>query len=699
MAQRELTQPFQLGDVRVHPMTLRLMVGERVETVEPKAMAVLLCLAQAAPQVVTREALLQQVWPDVAVGEDALNNAVAKLRRLLEDSARNPTYIETVPKHGYRLLVTPEFSVVMQPEAVETSAGVHFWPLLAIAIVAAVCLFWWFGRQEASQAAEVVASPRVNLAQPRFLTTIPGIEKNVALNHDGSLAAFAMKPRSSDNWDIYVQEPGGGDARRLTSDAAFEDSPSFSPDGSTLAFQRFDADGCAIYTVPVSGGKARRLADCKLSIYPDLTWSPSGHELAFSGRLDEQDRFGIVLLRVDSLIQKRVTKPAATYWGDHDPAFSADGSKLAFVRSASEAVQDLYLLDLASEVEQRLTFDGRNIVGVTWLDQATLLYATDLNGVVSLWRFGIADGKRELLSDQAWFVSKPAVSGDGSLLAFQQVRNEVNIWRANADGSQRQALLESTRWDLHPQVAPDGSEIAFSSNRGGSYEVWIAGREGSDARPLTQFAGPFTGTPRFSPDGARLAFDARPKGHADIFVIPRTGGEPRQLTDRDGDDLAPSWSQDGRFLYFGSARSGDWQVWRVAVDGQSEPEQVTKDGGFAAFESHDGAALYFTRFHHPGIWRLDWASGEVQQVVDDLAVGDWGNWGLSETALIYVVRQGDGSVSVRERSFDDVESVERFVLQALPQRDPALAVARDGAQVLYGKTEQSESDLLTIRLK
>jgi DNA-binding winged helix-turn-helix (wHTH) protein/tetratricopeptide (TPR) repeat protein len=76
---------------------------------EPKVMSVLVCLAEHAPEPVSKEALLQQVWPDTFVGEGVLTRSISELRRVLQDEAKNPRVIQTIARRGYRLMapVTP----------------------------------------------------------------------------------------------------------------------------------------------------------------------------------------------------------------------------------------------------------------------------------------------------------------------------------------------------------------------------------------------------------------------------------------------------------------------------------------------------------------------------------------------------------------------------------------------------------------
>ena len=103
---------FYIGDWTIEPDLGRVSKpdsGAAPIKLEPQVMAVLLCLAKEQGQVVSREAIEKQAWGNRVVGYDSLSTAIIKLRKALSDDSKNPHYIETVPKKGYRLiaLVTP----------------------------------------------------------------------------------------------------------------------------------------------------------------------------------------------------------------------------------------------------------------------------------------------------------------------------------------------------------------------------------------------------------------------------------------------------------------------------------------------------------------------------------------------------------------------------------------------------------------
>ena len=98
---------FRLGEWLVQPRLNRITRGDSTVSIELKMMQVLVCLAQHAGDLVTRQGLIDTVWATEFISENILTRAIAELRRVLGDDARNSSYIETIHRRGYRLLAKP----------------------------------------------------------------------------------------------------------------------------------------------------------------------------------------------------------------------------------------------------------------------------------------------------------------------------------------------------------------------------------------------------------------------------------------------------------------------------------------------------------------------------------------------------------------------------------------------------------------
>lgn len=98
---------FSIGRAMIDPAAGEVLLDGATHHLEPRLMAVLTLLAQRPGQVVTRAQLLDEVWNGDRAGDESLTQAISGLRSILGDSPRSPTFIQTIPKTGYRLIAEP----------------------------------------------------------------------------------------------------------------------------------------------------------------------------------------------------------------------------------------------------------------------------------------------------------------------------------------------------------------------------------------------------------------------------------------------------------------------------------------------------------------------------------------------------------------------------------------------------------------
>jgi len=231
------------------------------------------------------------------------------------------------------------------------------------------------------------------------------------------------------------------------------------------------------------------------------------------------------------------------------------------------------------------------------------------------------------------------------------------------------------------------------SDRSGSLEIWVSNRDGSAPVQLTNLHG--CGTPRWSPDGLWVAFDTVGDGAQGVYVIPAMGGAPRPLVKDSFENSVPSWSRDGKWIYFGSHRSGEDQVWKVPAEG-GKPVQVTRGGGFAAWDSMDGKTLYYakSKYENPEIWQVPAAGGTERMVASTVRPKTWAAWSVTNRGIYFCPHEGEGQPPVIE--FYEFESRLTRQLALLDKSPFWMSVTADGKQMFYDQAGQDESSILLV---
>ncbi|HEX9000528.1 MAG TPA: winged helix-turn-helix domain-containing protein, partial [Blastocatellia bacterium] len=533
------------------------------------------------------------------------------------------------------------------------------------------------------------------------LTSFPGRENYPAFSPDDRQIAFTWDGAQGGNPDIYVKLVGTETPLRLTTHPAEEVSPVWSPDGLSIAFMRITTGGAGIYLVPALGGPERELLTGIWSQWTNvpsgrLSWSPDGRFIAFAGTEDAaQINLHLFLLSLNGREKRQLT------FSDEDdrcPAFSPDGQTLAFIRGWDE----IYLMPASGGDARRLTFDKKRIFGLAWTpDGREIVFSSARGGSPALWKIAVSGGAPESLQSGGEQVSNLAMSHRGNRLAYTQNIRDLNLWQleipdpSGLSGKPKapSMFISSTRQESQPQFSPDGKQVVFVSGRSGYIELWTCDSEGQNLWQLTHLNGPFVGSPRWSPDGSQIAFDTRAnQERPDIYVIAADGGKPpRRLTMDDAEDIRPSWSHDGKWIYFSSNRSGNHQLWKQKVAG-GPAQQLTWQGGREAYESPDGQFVYYTRgTNEPGIWRVPVTGGEETRVLEQ---GRQGAWAVQSQGIYFLSFAAKARGAIEFFNFATGRKTPISVFEK--EETYGLTVSADGRRLMWAQMDRNESDLMLL---
>lgn len=447
---------------------------------------------------------------------------------------------------------------------------------------------------------------------------------------------------------------------------------------------------------PTLGGELRRVG---VTGRPQLDWMPDGAgilAIAESGKGEDV----IALVDLDDASSQPLAipndKPHPV--GHYSLSVSPDALRVAFVQTGGGPME-LCVAPITGGTPQCL-FEppsGR-IRGVDWSpDGSELVFAVDPGpwadqALRGLWRIPATGGEPVRVPGADGEVSEPSVSSDGKL-AYRRELHDINIWRVDGPtaanpGATKTRVVDSTRIDQEPNVSPDGSRLAYASNRNGVNQIWVSDADGKNAVQLT-FDEQTAQRPRWSPDGHWIVFeDFEESGNIHLAVIEASGGIPRKLTQSDEfADFLPSFSRDGRFVYFASNRyipdaPPPFSVYRVPFDG-AEPELVSRSNTNMVIPSLTQDEIFIYR--RGEIWR----DGDTRALVDK---AQWPLWDVFEDGICYHRNAPGDPIECYRFSTGEIQPITDFG----ETYGRGLAVSPDGRWIYYTVDELDSSDIMMI---
>src|SRR5688572_14857454 len=396
--------------------------------------------------------------------------------------------------------------------------------------------------------------------------------------------------------DLWTSSAAGGTATRLTAHPGVETYAKFSPDGKWIAFTgQYDGDE-QVYVMPSTGGEPRQL-----TFYPSrgplaprwgydnqvIGWTKDGRIFYRGGR----DSWSLPIARLYSISPLGGPSEPLPMPEAGSGAYSPDGSKMVYSprfrdfrpekRYSGGQANKLYIYDLRTSDAQLISdspFASRDAI---WIGN-NIYYNTDRDGKFNLWAYDTASKKTtQVTKNRDWDIRWPA-SDDQNRVVYER-NGELEILEVDSKKASRIAIT----------VPDDG--------------INKRPRQTSVANRISWFG--------VSPKGERAVFSAR----GDIFTVPIEKGGARNLTRSSGaHDRFPVWSPDGRWIAYMSDQSGEDEVWLVAQDGSSPPQQLTNGGSaqrYAPVWSADGKKMVFGD-KNGRVYVVTVATKQMQMIVD-----------------------------------------------------------------------------------
>lgn len=676
-----------------------------------KVVETLLVLVENGGQVLTKEEILNAVWPDREVDEANLTQNIAVIRRTLGVGQGDPAHIETFPGRGYRL-EGPVHAVTATPAAVEhfavepeavvagapAVARMPMWGMVAGAFfLLSGCLagwiYWDTTRMRVQE--QIRVTP---------ITRLPGKEYQPAFSADGKQLAFLWIREGKGPPGVWVQKMGESTPRQVTKEAGHYSSPAWSPDGKQLACVRIGREASEVMIFDIASGVGRMVSKMTPPDYGFdyrlLEWSPDGQSLIVSHSDGPDHSLRLRRLRLPSgAMDEPFTNPDSGLPGDVDPRFSPDGKVLTFVRLFHRSSSELFSVD-SNGVTKQLTNEEKQISGHVWEGPGNIVVGTNRTGEFLLWRMSVdsllqVKGLNPLGVYGEFPMQIAASAGAAPRLAYSMLNQDRNIWQLDLATQRWSRVIASTGQDASPQYSPDGQWVCFRSDRSGAEHLWISKADGTEAMPLTQ-DGMRPSVGRWAPDGNRIVFNNPHNG--EMHLAERVGGQWK-VRGLGITGIHPVFAPDGKWIYAGQGN----EILRFPSDGGAGTA-VVKSKGLSMGVSADGKFLFF--FREPNdtvLWKASVDTGEMTKVVEGVVPGCTSCWALGAGG-VYYLGSDKQSFDSQILYFHDWKTGRSREVTAYPEPlwpsgSGPFSLSPDGKLLLCVRVDPSESDVQLVRLK
>jgi eukaryotic-like serine/threonine-protein kinase len=423
----------------------------------------------------------------------------------------------------------------------------------------------------------------LQLVEVTRLTHDTGFSQWPTWSPDGSLLAFSSN--RSGNYEVYVRRVEGGQEVNITNDASEDIQPSFSPDGESVAFVStrssraginrigsnygidFRTYGGDLWVVPSLGGQARRWAED--ANYP--SWHPEGSKIAYvSG---PEGHRSILEIAAASGEPRTILSSSDSEWEIVRVEYSPQGDWMSFETGAARVM----ILPAGGGTPRELIeassyawdASGRRLFSVTRdLGGGSRLQAWNLDA-----GSGRIEGGARTLGVLTGILRDPAVSRDGTRIAAGELEEALNLTLlpltadGGAAGGEEVVLSRGQVVDSNPAFSPDGRRLAFASDRLGPKEIWLLDLETRLQKRLQMpEGGPSADFPFWSPDGRQIAVTRFEQTDKEsIWLAAHDGSHAEEIVPPTRSLQGGPFSPDGKWMLYAAMSEGTHQLFVLEI--------------------------------------------------------------------------------------------------------------------------------------
>ncbi|MFO1390084.1 winged helix-turn-helix domain-containing protein [Cellvibrio sp.] len=499
-----ISDKFSFDKIVVDPKSNTIYLNGLEKRLEPKLISLLCLLAAQGRDVISRQDITEAIWPDVVVGEESITRAIFALRNALGDDAKQPKYIETIPKKGYRFLadvdVPNETPNIALPEGdVSVSPGkstryIYFVGLVLLIIAGFVGL----SRHE---------KPSMEIESILPLNKMEGVERSISLSADAKRLLFVHE---SDNTnDLYSRDLQDAKDSLWVSDEFVKWSPVWI-DENTIAYVRRH------------GGEIQILRNYR-DQPPQVLYVSHKPILQLAMLKGDSENLFFLEFQNNELIELKslnLRNGKQQNWRDLIPELPNKISQLQYSTQSGTllALKDQYesptvvALDLNKKVVVPVERRFSEIRRLAAINDSSILVVGTIGATEGIWLVVYQKAPQLVLrSSGSEEIFDVQIDVDKKIIFYANLQKNTDVETVSVATQEISSLpeLNSSGIDTNARFANQNKLVYFVSNRTGYYDIWVYDVESKSVRQVSNLNALSISSYAISHDGKRVAIGYR----------------------------------------------------------------------------------------------------------------------------------------------------------------------------------------------
>jgi len=625
-----INENYNLGDCTVIPSSRLIIVKDVKHKIQPRIMNLLCYLASRKGSVVTHDELIEHVWEGSIVSDVALQRGISLLRKCLGDDTKNPQYIKTIQRTGYKLIADVSVIKASKTKILKIKKEYFFSGIVLILIFSLLGYYL----PSLNSLKKLVVVPKL-----RYLTSHDGLEYGPVISQDNVVIFSQYTQGWTGNYSINLRK--NSEVTKLPISKDFTELV-WSNDGSVIYSRTKTADTCHIVKHQLSGLPSLTVSDCitvnnGMFFYMDI--SPDDTQLVVSERSKNIPR-KLYTIGIESGKRQPLFNSIEGI-GDYAPKYSPNGEWIAFTRGFSASSRELMVVAVNGGETKQITHDNAFIQDLAWTTDNKIvfisnrdsgqngLWLTNTNTPNPLWLNIIIDG-----------INRIDISHDDQLLVYQDWYQPFNLFQFNAlegeiDIQSKKSLTSTRKENYFPAQSPDGKLLAYVSNKTGNHSLWISQSDGTQAKLLIENVHKYS-APEWSANSQQIVYSGLFNGQGDICITNLTG-QFSCITHSNVDELFPTWSQDQNSIYFTHMPDDDKNEFINFKHNLISGETIQSELGSAlnVRATKNPNILYFNEAVSSNIFKFNTQTHKKELIIDDFYDIYYKSWFPIDNGIYY----------------------------------------------------------------